>query len=177
MNDFKIKNKELFLHGNLFDVFKTTVEINGAERIWHDLAINPGVFVIAMNDNQELYLLDQYRHLTNKRAISTVAGFIDEGETALDAAKRELKEEAGLTARKWTELGVFNAASSFMTDSATYFLAEDLIESEQELQDEEDIKIIKLPIKDAVNKSMQKEITNPRSVLGILFLEKYLQTR
>jgi ADP-ribose pyrophosphatase len=69
------------------------------------------------------------------------AGRIDPGESALDAARRELREETGYQAKKWTELASFWASPGYVQEKMNLFLAEDLSEGRQEPMEDERIEI------------------------------------
>ena len=83
------------------------------------------VVVIAKEDNC-FYLIEQYRYTTKSKLLQAVAGAVEKKETLLQAAKKELKEEAGITAKKFRKLGWFYANYGISNQKAYVFLAEDL---------------------------------------------------
>ncbi len=88
------------------------------------------VIVIAKEGNY-FYLIEQYRHTTKSKLLAVVAGAIEKGETPLVTAKKELQEEAGITAKKFKKLGWFYSEYGKSGQKAHVFLAEDLETGEQ----------------------------------------------
>ena len=88
------------------------------------------VVVIAKEDDC-FYLIEQYRYTIKSKLLQVVAGAVEKGETLLQAAKKELKEEAGITAKKFRKLGWFYANYGVSNQKAYVFLAEDLKLGEQ----------------------------------------------
>ena len=88
----------------------------------------------------------------------------------LESAKRELKEETGLTANHWEELMHLYTSNSVTDEHGTVYVAKGLTEGETEFEETEDLKIIKLPLEEAVERVMDGEITDSVSVAGLLKL-------
>jgi ADP-ribose pyrophosphatase len=105
--------------------------------------------VILAKEKDYLYLIEQYRYTTKSKLLQVVAGAIEKGETPLQAAKKELKEEAGIKAKKINKLGWFYAYYGCSNQKAYVFLAEDIEFGKQkpdELEKEGGIKVVKLKI-------------------------------
>ena len=90
------------------------------------------------------------------------------GTDVLESAKRELKEETGLSAAKWTEIMRIHPSNSVSDEEGFVFLAEDLTYGETEFEETEKLEIIRLPLSEAVDKVMNGEITDAISVAGLL---------
>lgn len=144
----------------------------GKKKIHHIAKRNSTVSVFPLTETYDIYLVSQYRDTLGKAALEAVAGFIDSKETTLAAAKRELKEEAGVIAGQWEELARIEMASSVFKGTNYIFLAKELEKTSQSLQDDEEIKVIKISLQDAVDKVMSGEINVSSSVIGILLLDK-----
>ncbi len=120
---------------------------------YHIMRRNDYVIVLA-REKDYMYLIEQYRWTTKSKLLQAVAGAIEKGEAPLKAAKKELKEEAGITAGKFTKLGWFYAYYGCSDQKAYVFLAEDLLLGEQtpdELEREAEIKVVKLKISEVKN--------------------------
>ncbi|NOQ68013.1 NUDIX domain-containing protein [Patescibacteria group bacterium] len=120
----------------------------GKKYKYYILKRNDYVIVLAKEKNY-LYLIKQYRYTTKSKLLQVVAGAIEKGETPLQAAKKELKEEAGIKAKKFKKLGWFYAYYGCSNQRAHIFLAEDLELGKQkpdELEKEGGIKVVKLKI-------------------------------
>jgi len=129
---------------------------------------NQAIGVIPVDSDGNIYLVGQYRY-----AIDEYSWEIPEGGGALnadplDAAKRELKEETGLLASKWTKLARIHTSNSATNEEGFLFIAEELTQDQAEPEDTEDLQVWKLPLKEAVEMVMRSEITDSLSVAGIL---------
>lgn len=168
----KILSKKPVFQAELFTVREIEIEANKKKLIQHEVIRNPVVTIFALTDNNEIYLISQYRRLLEKTTLEAVAGFIDEGETPLIAAKRELKEEVGLTATDWRELAVVNTAGSVTKGEAHLFLARGLKIGNPEPEDDEDITPVLIPFEKAVEKAINGEINIATTIAGILLIDK-----
>ncbi|AEF39981.1 NUDIX domain-containing protein [Hoyosella subflava] len=131
------------------------------------------VAIVAIDDEDRIAFVEQYRHPLGARLLELPAGLLDEpGESPLRAAERELVEEAGIAADSW-KLLVDVAVSPGMTDEVVrVFLAQDLRETARpEAEHEEaDMRILRVPLADAVKMALRGEISNATSVAGVLAL-------
>ncbi len=101
---------------------------------------HPGSAVIMPVDSKKRVLLvKQYRLPARRFLWELPAGKIDPGETALQAAKRELKEETGCKAKKWSKLADFFPSPGFLAEKMTIYLAQDLVEGEATPMEDERI--------------------------------------
>lgn len=128
----KIASKEV--HKNpFFSVDEDEViKPDGNPGLYYIVRPRHGVAVAAFN-GEKLLLVNQFRYPVGKRVWSFVAGGA-EGEDYLEDAKRELAEEAGFSAAKWTKLGEFPNSPSITNQSSILYLAEDLSEGEKKLE-------------------------------------------
>lgn len=155
----------------LFDVLESTN--TQSKQVY--VKRRPTVIVIALTENREVYLVSQTRKMLGRKTLETTAGFIEKNETPENAAIRELAEETGLSAKKWTRLGELDLTASTIDGKEFIFLAEELIEGEQNLQDDEDISIVRILLAEAVKKVKEGEINTSGSALGILLAEKHVK--
>ena len=88
---------------------------------------HPGaVVIIALDDDGEVALVRQYRHAIRRYLLELPAGGLEPGEEPLAAAQRELREEVGVEAARWTSLGYFFSSPGFANEMLHVFLAEEL---------------------------------------------------
>lgn len=173
MDKWKIVSQKTVYKGKLFKVHEQEVILpNDKKRTYSIVEKDPVVIVFPVTRSHELYLISQYRYLYQEEILEAVAGYIDKDETPLLAAKRELKEEAGLVGSHWEELARFKMASSVIKSTTYLFLVKDLEQVKPEPDEGEEIKLIKIPLKDAVEKVMSGKITTSSTVSGILILDK-----
>lgn len=176
-SSIKILSKKPVFQAELFTVREIELEINKKKVTQHEVLKNPVVTVFALTDKNEIYLISQYRRLLERTTLEAVAGFIDEGETPLIAAQRELKEEIGVTAADWTQLKVLNAAGSVVKGQTTLFLAKGLTIGIPEPEDDEDITKVLIPFEKAIEKVLNGEINIAATVAGILLIDKLIQRK
>jgi 8-oxo-dGTP pyrophosphatase MutT (NUDIX family) len=130
---------------------------------------NQAIGIVALDEDLNTWLVGQFRYTLNEWTWEIPEGGGPEGQLPLDAAKRELLEETGLRAGKWTELMKLHTSNSVTDEVGFIFLAEDLQSGERELEETEaDLKVWKLPFLDALKMVMNSEITDSMSVMGIL---------
>lgn len=121
---------------------------SGKKHKYHIFRTTDYVIVIAKEGNY-FYLIEQYRYTTKSKLLQVVAGAIEKGDTPFATAKKELKEEAGITAKKFKKLGWFYSFYGSSDQKAHVYLAEDLEIGKQEpddLEKECEIKRKKLKI-------------------------------
>lgn len=173
MNKWKIISQKTVYKGKLFKVEEQKVVLpNGSRRTYSIIKKDSVVIVFPINSSYELYLSSQYRYLHGEEILEAVAGYIDKGESPLLAAKRELKEEAGLIGSHWAELARLKMASSVIKSTTYLFLVKDLKERKPQPDEGEYIKVIKVSLKDAVSKVLSGEITTSSTIAGILILNE-----
>ena len=131
--------------------------------------------VLALSSTQEVYLVGQYRYTLEQYSWEIIEGGQDEGEVPLETAKRELKEEAGLSAAKWTELGgEVHLSNCYTSEVARFFLAEDLEEGSCKPDATEVLEVRSVPFLEALQMVQEGEITDAMSIIGIYRLKEYL---
>ena len=135
---------------------------------------NLALGIIPLDENQNTWLVGQYRYTLNSYSWEIPMGGGALEVPTLESAKRELKEETGLSAERWTELCTIHTSNS-VTDEVGYaYLAEGLTEGETEFEESEDLKIKKLPFKEALLMCDEGKITDSLSVAAIYRLARLL---
>ena len=129
---------------------------------------NQAIGILPIDKDNNIYLVGQFRY-----AIDEYTWEIPEGGGALEAdplvaAKRELKEETGLVAERWTKLGRIHTSNSATNEEGFLFIAEDLNQLEAEPEDTEELQVKKVALSEAVEMVMRSEITDSLSVCAIL---------
>ena len=138
------------------------------EVVEHDRA----VAVVALDEHDQVVLIEQYRHPLRQRLWELPAGLMDiAGEGPQVAAARELAEETGLTAEHWSVLVDVAASPGFTDEVVRVFLATGLadIGRQGEIEHEEaDLKIVRVPLSTAVQAALAGKIVNASAVAGLL---------
>jgi len=145
-------------------------------RVRRDVVRHSGsVVVLAVREaggGPEVLLERQYRHAAGHFLYELPAGRIDPGEKELPAAKRELLEETGFSARKWKRVLRFWASPGFVAEAMSLYLATELIQGNAEPEDDEVIEIKFFPLKKAVSMVMQGGIQDAKTIAGVLWLSQ-----
>jgi ADP-ribose pyrophosphatase len=129
---------------------------------------NPdSVFVVPRFDNGDTMLVRQWRHAWDQSSWEVPAGTLEDREEPLHGARRELVEETGLRAERYTSLGVVRGAA-FLTGRAHLYLAEGITESERSLEPyEQDMEVLRLPLQAALEAALEGEIAHSGSVTSL----------
>ena len=129
--------------------------------------VKNGVAVIAVDAEEQVYLVRLYRYAVARECLEAISGGMDGDEDPLSGAKRELKEEAGITAEEWLDLGVCDPYTSIINAQVYLFAARGLTFGEQ-AEDTEQPKVEKVPLAEAVQLVLTSQITHSPSALAIL---------
>jgi 8-oxo-dGTP pyrophosphatase MutT (NUDIX family) len=137
---------------------------------------NTAIGIIALDKDDNIWLVGQHRYPLNEWSWEIPEGGGPKGIEVLESAKRELKEETGLVAEKWTVIQRAHLSNSVSDEEGFVFLAEELKQENLELEaTEADMKVWKLPFSNALQMVIDGKITDSLSVMGILKLF-YLRT-
>jgi len=129
---------------------------------------NIAIGIIPVDQEGFTWLVGQYRFPLNEYSWEIPEGGCPLGENWLEAAKRELLEETGLLAKKWTLLSKIHTSNSVCNEVGYIFLAEDLTQSEACPEETEELQLRRIPLRDAVELAMNNQITDSLSVAGLL---------
>lgn len=131
------------------------------------IKLKAGISVIALDKDKNVYLAREYHYGIGRTTMEAVSGGQEKGDTPLRAAKRELLEETGLKARKWTYLGQTDAFTTYLSAPMRLYLAEDLSQHDADPDESERIEIIKMPLKKALLFMMQGKITHAATIIAL----------
>lgn len=130
---------------------------------------NKAIGIVALDQFNNTWLVGQFRFALNEYSWEIPEGGGPIGTPPLEAAQRELKEETGLTAKQWTLLMRFHTSNSVTDEEGFIFLAEQLEEGDNDLEETEaDLVVKKIPFREALAMVMEGAITDSMSVAGIL---------
>ncbi|MDP2585441.1 MAG: NUDIX hydrolase [Candidatus Levybacteria bacterium] len=173
MSQWKIVSQKPIFKANLFDVKEVSFEDEKGKRKVHYVAERvPIVSVFPLTDSYEIYLISEYRYMLKKTVLQAVSGHIEKKESTILAAKRELKEESGISAHQLEEIARVEMSGSVFKSKSYLFLAKGLEIGDNKLDEDEEITLVKIPLSEAVEKVMSGEINHSTSMLGILLLDK-----
>ncbi|MGA8232236.1 MAG: NUDIX hydrolase [Candidatus Acidiferrales bacterium] len=173
----KMLSQKTLYHGKVFDVRRDhLIEPAGLE-VTRDLVVHPGsVVVLPIFDDGRILLIRQYRHSAAQYLWELVAGRIDHGEKPRAAARRELSEETGYTARRFRKLLHLYPTPGFVQESLHIFAAEGLRAGQAHPEEDEKIEPRILSLGEAEKWIRNGTIFDGKSVAAILYYSKFRRT-
>jgi ADP-ribose pyrophosphatase len=174
-HEYRLIASETVYEGRVISLRRDTVAMPGGGDSVREVVTHPGaVAVVAIDDEDRVVLLRQYRHPVGTHLWELPAGLRDEdGEPPLQTAKRELAEEALLSAGRWSLLTTVYNSPGFSDEQVLIYLAEDLGEVERPHgfvveHEEADMTVVRVPLADAVQRVFDGDIRNSSAVVGVL---------
>ena len=132
------------------------------------------VAIIAITSDNKIVLVKQYRKAVEKELYELPAGKIESGETPLDTAIRELKEETGYTARNLKLIHKYYTTPGFSNQMIFIYLAENLMPGEKQLEDDEFLDVYELDMDKAYNMILTNEICDSKTIIGLLLIKELI---
>jgi len=172
----KILKSTMVYEGPVFGVRRDEVEEPGGLRATREVVTHPGsVVVLPVLDDGKVVLIRQYRHATRQYLWELVAGRIDGGETPKRAAARELVEETGYRAKRFSVfLDVF-PTPGFVEERMFILLAEGLTAGEAQPEEDEKIEVRAYSLKDLKQMIHRGKLRDAKSVAGILYYMTFMR--
>lgn len=169
----ELVSSEKIYEGPAFSVYKDFVR-EGDYTGQRDVVRHTGSVVIAAVDGRgvkrRILLVRQYRYAADQYMWELPAGRIDQGEKLLPAAKRELLEETGIRAQKWSRLFRFYASPGFLDETMDIFLAEGLKQGEAQPEEDEQIEARFFPLPEAAKMVKTGAINDAKTMTAVLWL-------
>jgi ADP-ribose pyrophosphatase len=166
----KPEEREVVWRGKLLQV--VVERWGGRER---ELVEHPGsVAIVAFDRQGRLVLARQFREGARRELLELPAGTVDEGEDELEAARRELAEETGLHGGRWRELRRLYPSPGFLREHVTLFLAEELDEGERDLDEGEELDIVRLMPQEV--EAALPELADAKTLAGVTLVLRGRET-
>ncbi|HEY8205334.1 MAG TPA: NUDIX hydrolase [Pyrinomonadaceae bacterium] len=162
-----IDSKTIF-EGRVFNVSVDTVREGDQTYVREVVHHRGSAVILPVFDDGTIALVKQYRHPAVKYLLELPAGTLNDKERPEDGAARELEEELGVKAGKLEKLCEFFVSPGFCEEKMWLYLATDLRETEQRLEDDEAIEIVRLPLDRALQMITDGEIEDAKTIIGLL---------
>ena len=175
LTEVKTGSEEIF-DGIILHVFKDTVELPNGNPATREVIRHVGaVGVIPLTDDNQVIVERQFRYPLNRIITEIPAGKLDSfTEDRLSAAKRELEEETGYTAKEWISLGDYYPAAAYCDERITLYLARGLSLGQRHLDEDEFLNFEAVPLATLVGQVMDGTITDGKTQVAILKVARLL---
>ena len=164
----KILSSQKVFDGRVFNVTVDTVsegELTYQREVVHH---NGSAVIVPIFDDGTVALVRQYRHPAVRYLLEIPAGTLAKGERPEIGAARELKEELGVTAGRLEKLSEFFVSPGFCEEKMWVYLATELSQGEQALEDDEVLEVVRLPLADALEMITSGEIQDAKTIIGLM---------
>lgn len=176
LEEVMVSSEEIF-DGHVVHLFKDTVELPNGRLATRETVRHIGaVAVVPLTDDGKVIVERQFRYPLGCVITEIPAGKLDsKSEDRLEAAKRELEEETGYTADEWMNLGDYYPAAAYTDERISLYLAKGLHQGKRNLDEDEFLNILEVPLEELVQDVLSGEITDGKTQAAIL--KAYLQLR
>jgi ADP-ribose pyrophosphatase len=173
----RLISSKLSYKGKVFDVYTDKVEEPGGHLNIRDVIRHNGsVVILAVDESRnstdpDIVLERQYRHAAGQFLIELPAGRVEPGESTLAAAKREMIEETGYRAKRWTLLTKYFASPGFLGEWMQIYLARDIREGASKPEADEQIEILRMPLSEALALIAANKIHDGKTLIGLMLYD------
>ena len=169
----KVISSKLSFKGKVFNVYTDTlIEPGGHRNVRDVIRHNGSVVILAVDESKnpadpDVIMERQYRHAAGQFMIELPAGTRNPGEAPLAAAKREMIEETGYRAKRWTMLLRYFASPGFLGEWMQIYLARDIRQGEAKLEDDENLEVFRMPLSEAMRMVAEGKIHDGKTLIGL----------
>ena len=163
--------------GIIVNVWRDTAELQNGCRVVREVVEHPGgVGIVPVTKDGNVLMVRQFRYPMGEELLEIPAGKLEDGEDPLECAARELSEETGYTAGRFIDLGVSYPSPGYCKEKLYIYLATDLLCGEAHLDENELLSIEEVAINDLIDKIMANELSDGKTIIGILKAQRYLES-
>jgi len=179
----KVLSSKIVFKGKVFSVHRDEViEPSGVENIREVIRHNGSVVILAVDesrnaDDPDVILERQYRHAAGQFLLELPAGRVEPGEATLAAAKREMIEETGYRAKRWTLLAKYFASPGFLGEWMQIYLARDIRDGKAQPEADEQIEVTRMPLSEALALVSANKIHDGKTLIGLMLFDRLLREK
>ncbi len=164
----QILNSTEIFTGRVFTVTVDTIR-EGDKTYQREVVHHPGsAVIIPVFEDGTIALVRQYRHPAVRYLLEAPAGTLKRGEVPEEGAARELEEELGFVAGSLEKLSEFFVSPGFCEEKMWLYLATDLLETRQQLEDDEILEVVRIPFSQALGMITTGEIEDAKTIIGVM---------
>lgn len=164
----KTLESKIVFEGKIIKVFKDSIELADGKKSFREVVKHTGgVVILAIHDNKILFV-KQFRYPMKEVLPELPAGKLEQDEDPLEAAKRELEEETGYCAEKWTDMGFVYTSPGYSDEKLYLYKAENLVFTQCHPDEGEYLQPLELEISEALKMIQNGEINDAKTLCAIL---------
>jgi ADP-ribose pyrophosphatase len=172
----QLLSSEPLYQGTVFQVVRDRLlEVSGLEIVREVVRHNGGAGALPVFADGQVALVRQYRHPARAELLEIPAGKLEAGELPQECAARELEQEIGWRAGRLEKLGEFYTTPGFCEEKLYVYLATELQPAAQQLDEDEVIEVVYLPLTEAVAMALRGELEDSKTLLALLWAERRLR--
>ncbi len=177
MTGEKILSSRTVFDGHIVKLRIDTLQMpDGSETTREVIEHNEVVVIVAVDSEDNVLLVRQFRHALQKELLELPAGGIDDNEDPADAVRREMQEETGFLPGKVEKLGGFYSTPGFCNEYLHLYLANELTPSQLYAEDTEGITVVRIPLTEISSLITSGSICDAKSIAGLLTFLEYVKT-
>jgi ADP-ribose pyrophosphatase len=179
----KLISSKVVFKGRVFSVNRDEViEPGGHKNVREVIRHNGSVVVLAVDESKnprdpDVILERQYRHAAGQFLLELPAGRVEPGEATLAAAKREMIEETGYRAKKWSLLTKYFASPGFLGEWMQIYLAREISAGAAQPEDDEQIEVVRMPLSEALALATANKIHDGKTLIGLMLYDRWRKTQ
>jgi len=169
MEPYQILSRETVYKGRVFDVSKDLVTLPGGKQQVYDTILHPGgAAILPVDAEGNVYLVKQFRPAANQMVLEIPAGRIEPGEDPREGVIRELREETGFCAKTVGKLMSVYSTIGLCEEVLHLYYAEGLTPGEQDLDEDEYIDVVKIPLTELTAMVLRGEIIDAKTATAVM---------
>ncbi len=174
----KVLSSKVVFKGKVFSVFRDEViEPTGVRNVREVIRHNGSVVILAVDESKnpidpDVILERQYRHAAGQFLLELPAGRVEPGESTLAAAKREMIEETGYRAKRWTLLTKYFASPGFLGEWMQIYLAREIQDGKAQPEADEKIDVVRMPLSEALKLVSANKIHDGKTLIGLMLYHR-----
>jgi ADP-ribose pyrophosphatase len=173
---FELLRSEILMKGRAFTIRRDYLKTPDGRETKFDIVEHGGsVILIPVDGEGNLLFVRQYRHAAGMDLLELPAGTRDGNEPFEECAAREIREETGMEAGTFTDVGSFYLAPGYSTEYMGVFLATDLKHNPLEADDDEFLSVEKIPVKEAIQMAERGEMPDAKTLAALLLARPRLE--
>ncbi len=172
---YETTESEIVFSGKIIDVKVDTITLPDGNTAKREVVLRgDATAVVALDKDNNVILVEQYRHPAGKMILEIPAGMLEEGEDPKICAMRELEEETSFKTKDLVHITTMYPTVGFCTEKLHIYFTKDLEQGSFNFDDDEFIEVKKIPLDEAINMIYTGEIVDSKTIIGLLACKKFI---